>query len=331
MRHRYLATVIVLCTLSAVAAQGSAGWSDPYPQPPAADQRPATDASGIVRNLIQDRQGNIWAATFGGMLRYDGEEFVNVTASVTPARFFDALEDRDGNFWFASVGHGVFYYDGVNFRQYTTAEGLVDDRVTSVYEDRSGNVWFGTERGLSCFDGQSFTTLGIGEGVLRNNISSITEDEHGVYWFATRGGIYRYDGAAITPFTQEDGTPFGNVRSLIRDTSGNTWIGEQNGLWRYDGQTFTRFSDRFTGHVYADRSGNIWTSSGGADRRWVLTRYAAASLTSGTPDTTVLPPVGFMLFGILEAADGDIWFGADAVYRYDGKAVVCFTCGPAKT
>ena len=66
----------------------------------------------IIRNIIQDRNGNIWIAAYDGIFRYDGKSFTNITNKVSSARFFSVLEDRKGNLWFGSIGSGVYYYDG---------------------------------------------------------------------------------------------------------------------------------------------------------------------------------------------------------------------------
>jgi len=122
-------------------------------------QRP----NGIVRTIKQDKKGNIWITSWEGVFKYDGKSFTNITSKVSSARFFSVLEDRKGNFWFASIGSGVYYYDGKSFRNFTTKDGLTNDRVTTMYEDKSGNIWFGTEDGVSYYDGKSFRNIKMKE------------------------------------------------------------------------------------------------------------------------------------------------------------------------
>jgi ligand-binding sensor domain-containing protein len=62
--------------------------------------------------------------------------------------------------WFTTDKNGVYCYDGKTFKNYTTANGLVNNAVFSILEDKDGNIWFGTRWfGLSRFDGKSFTTF----------------------------------------------------------------------------------------------------------------------------------------------------------------------------
>jgi ligand-binding sensor domain-containing protein len=285
----------------------------------------------ITRNVIQDRQGNIWIAAFDGIFRYDGKSFTNITSKVSSARFFSILEDRKGNFWFGSIGSGVYYYDGKSFQNFTTKDGLAGNNVTCIYEDKTGNVWFGASR----YDGESFRNFTTKDGLSNNDVNSVIEDKTGKFWFATRGDTFVYDGKTFTVFTH-DGKPFTNVRSMIEDKKGNIWLGGANGLWRYDGSTFTNFTQKFVGHVIEDKKGNIWTSSESAEgpawvgsetgniQAWALSRYDGKSLSNTKPTVSEIKNKG-MIFGILEDDKGSIWFGAfDGVHRYDGKTITEF-------
>ncbi|WP_128545310.1 ligand-binding sensor domain-containing protein [Larkinella soli] len=292
----------------------------------------------ITRTIKQDRKGNIWMATFGGVFRYDGKSFTNVTSQVSSARFFSVLEDKKGNFWFSTVGSGVYYYDGTSFRNYTTKDGLAENQVIDIYEDKAGTVWFGTSNGASRYNGKSFqnyrmmedsTNLTTTEKLLfkdHNDVNSIIEDKTGKFWIGTRGNACIYDGKTFTVLIH-NGLPFRNVRTIIEDKKGNIWLGSQYGLWRYDGNTFTNFTQRGVSYVYEDRKGNIWTSSE-TNWGWSLFRYDGNTLSNKTPTVTEVEleseDTKTMLFGILEATDGSIWFGAGGVYRYDGKTITDF-------
>ena len=294
--------------------------------------------NNIVRNIEQDRNGNIWMATWEGVFRYDGKSFTNVTSSVSSARFFSVLEDRKGNLWFGSIGSGVYYFDGKSFQNFTTREGLPNNEITSIYEDKAGNIWFGTNGGASRFDGKSFRNFMIGgDSIIEdkkgktvpdftrppNEVNSIIEDKTGKFWFATRGNTYLFDGKTFTTLTH-NGKPFTNVRTIIEDKKGNIWLGGMDGLWRYDDSKFTNITQNFVGYIHEDKKGNIWTSSE-TTKGWVLSRYDSQTLSNEKPFATEINPnEGKMLFGILEANDGSIWFGTDGVYQYNGNTITDF-------
>jgi ligand-binding sensor domain-containing protein len=298
---------------------------------------------GIVRALIQDTKGNIWMAAFDGIFRYDGKSFTNITSKVSSARFFSVLEDSKGNLWFGSIGSGVFLYNGKSFRNFTTKDGLINNGVTCIYEDKTGTIWFGTGGGASRYDGKSFRNYTTKDGLPSNDINAIIEDKTGKFWFGTGDNACIYDGKTFTVFVHK-GKPFTNVRSIKEDKKGNIWLGGPDGLWRYNGSIFTNFTQNFVGYIYEDKKGNIWTSSESTKRQdlalslydkslsgsesargqWVLSRYDEKSLSDKKPTVTEIKPEVGGIFGILEANDGSIWFGAFGVYRYDGKTITGF-------
>ncbi len=323
----------------------------------------------ITRNIIQDRKGNIWMAAFDGIFRYDTRQpaakrksFTNITSKVSSARFFSVLEDSKGNLWFGSIGSGVYYYDArlnegagqgkplsagqAGFKNFTTRDGLLNNEVGSIYEDKKGNIWFGVSGGASCYDGKSFRNFIIDGNSMSEDrtgktfpnrqpyeVNAIIEDTKGKCWFATRGNTFVYDarlndkvgqGKTSTVFNY-DFKPFKNVRSIIEDKKGNIWLGGDYGLWRYNGSTFSNFTQKFVGYIIEDKKGNIWTSSAKDSKQgWSLSRYDGKTLLNAKPTVTEIANRP-MIFGILEANDGNIWFGdLNGVHRYDGKSITDF-------
>ncbi len=285
----------------------------------------------LVRTIRQDSKGNTWIASWEGVLRYDGKSFTNITSGVSSAHFFSVIEDRKGNFWFSSVGSGVYYYDGKSFRNFTKKDGLAGDRVTGMYEDKKGDIWFSTDAGASRYDGQTFRNFTKRDGLSGNQVNWILEDRSGKFWFCTESGACVYDGNSFLPVTHE-GRPFRNVRTIIEDRRGKVWIGGNDGLWSYDGHAFTNLASAFVGYIYEDKKGNIWTSSefsnsrdwkgpaGETKHQWALSRYDGRVLAKKNPEPEMVFKA--MIFGISEAPDGSIWFGSlDGVYRYDGNAI----------
>lgn len=307
----------------------------------------------ITRNILQDKKGNIWIAAFDGIFRYDGESFTKVTNHVSSARFLSVLADSKGNMWFGSIGSGAYFYDGKSFQNFTTTEGLLNNEIVSMYEDKKGNTWFGVNGGVSRYDGRSFRNYMTDGDLMREDssgktrpdfkrppteVNAIIEDRSGKFWFATRGNTFVYDGKTFSAFTHGIQS-FKNVRSIIEDKNGHIWLGGAGGLWRYDGHALTNFSRQFVGYVYEDNHGNIWTSSesnytkslqidgkGLSNQKgWTLSRYPSESLVNPLMPPEIIRTNEGMIFGILEAADGSIWFGTLAgVYRYDGRRFTDF-------
>jgi polyisoprenoid-binding protein YceI len=300
----------------------------------------------MVRNIKKGRNGTILIAgpnnsSFGDVFRYDGKSFTNLTSKIGSHQFWDVLEDRRGNIWFTSIDSGVYYYNGKSIQHFTTTEGLANNRVMSVYEDKAGIIWFGTGGGVSRYDGKSFRNftspnapLFYKDGHWNNDIHTIIEDKTGKLWVGTTGDAFVYDGKKFTTLTHK-GEPFLDVWGIMEDRKGFIWLSGINGfkvsrtggLYRYDGSTFTKVSERGAYAIIEDKKGNIWTTgpvNPANSTVQALTRYDANSLYSDKPTVTEIRS-GNAFLGLLEANDGSIWFGdATGVYRYDGKTITDF-------
>ena len=281
-----------------------------------------------VRHIKQAKNGDILiAATWSGAFRYDGKSFTNFTSKLGSHRFWDVLEDRRGNLWFATLDSGVYYYNGKTFQHFTTREGLANNAVMGIYEDKAGIIWFGGG-GLSRYDGKSFQNFTTKDGLPNNGVTPSMEDKTGKLWFTSRDGPCFYDGKTFTVLKNKDGKGFKNVWSIIEDKKGSIWFGDDDGLWRYDGSTFTKVSQRGAHAIIQDKKGNIWTTgpvSPSVGPVWGLSRYDAKSLYDKKPTVTEIQSGGPAFLGILEANDGSIWFGSGSgVHRYDGKTITDF-------
>ncbi|MCB1582033.1 MAG: hypothetical protein KDI92_03145 [Xanthomonadales bacterium] len=274
----------------------------------------------ITRNVIEDSNGHIWIASWEGVFKYNGHSFQHITKDVSQARFFAIMEDSRNNFWLASIGSGVFYYDGQSFKNYNTSNGLINDRVTNIFEDKAGRIWFGTEGGISIFDGTTFRHLTTADGLSDNRVNSIIEDAMGKFWIGTMGQAVIYDPTfgTFTDIVNDDGQFFNNVRQVMISSKGDVWLAGSNGLWCYNHISFTQYSPQFTGFVFEDSSGNILTSSSGSTPDlWVLTLFSENHWFS----TEILEEKG-MIFGVLKDTFGQIWYGTlNGLYRFDGKSI----------
>lgn len=320
----------------------------------------------MVRTIKKGSNGTLLIAgphnsslSFGAVFRYDarrtdgqGKSFTNLTSQLGSHRFWDVLEDRRGNFWFTTTDSGVYYCParrsdsaslragGKSIQHFTTKEGLANNQVLSVYEDKAGIIWFGTGGGISRFDGKSFRNftspnapLFYKDGHWNHDIHTILEDKTGKLWVGTRGDAFVYDGKKFTTLTHK-GEPFLDVWGIMEDKNGNIWLsgyngfgGNSGGLYRYDGSTFTKVSERGAYAIIQDKKGNIWTTGPVNPANWTvqaLSRYDVKSLYSEKPTVTEIKS-GRAFYGLSEANDGSIWFGdATGVYRYDGQTITDF-------
>ncbi|PHN06583.1 ligand-binding sensor domain-containing protein [Flavilitoribacter nigricans] len=238
-------------------------------------------------------------------------------------------EDRDGNLWFGTSEGLVVYRPGEEtFTRFTDKNGPFHNDIWSLEIDREGSIWVGTLEGASRFDGREFTPFVLPDtapdrsrGVTSARIvHAITEDRSGKMWFGTNGGAYIYDGQSLTNLSEKDGLCNNVVNHILEDRSGNIWLAtHHNGVCFWDGKTFTRGEDlRGTEawSLYEDRSGNIWFPIENAG----VYRY------DGSVFTNFHEKQGLMMNGVHTIAEdraGHLWLGGfEGLYHYDGSSFV---------
>lgn len=272
--------------------------------------------NNITRSLAQDRAGKVWLATWEGIVGFDGTSFVNYTNRYGLDRFraFSVLEDRSGRVWFGTVGAGVYRFDGNSFTHFTVRDGLVGNTILCIMQDRAGSIWFGTSAGISRHNGSSFHNLTTADGLPNDSVTTLMEAENGKVWIGTRGDACVYDGKRFVSIRHgKDGKPFTNVRSIVEESSGKIWLGGNDGLWSYDGTSFTHYLTNFIGNLFEDKKGNLWLSASepGKTYEMSLCRYEGKPTAPGEAGLIrVAEPTG-QVFGILEDAIGNIWFGTE--------------------
>lgn len=102
----------------------------------------------------------------------------------------------DGARWFGTEA-GIARHSGIdpldNWTVFTTDDGLVENFVQVISNDKKGNVWIGTKAGISVLNGTSWSSFTTDNGLASNNILSIATDHDGVVWIGTDTGITSYE------------------------------------------------------------------------------------------------------------------------------------------
>jgi len=180
----------------------------------------------------------------------------------------------------------------IRFQRISLETGLSQDVITTIFQDRYGFIWIGTQEGLNRFDGRDFEIFrrdpDVPGSLSNDSIWALYEDADGVMWIGTDGGgLNRYDPHtnAFEHFLHDPENPqslSGNcVRTVTGDGSGGLWIGTvesglnhldpRTGIWkcfRHDKKDVTSLSNDRIRCLYRDRSGRLWigTDGGGINK-----------------------------------------------------------------
>ena len=128
-------------------------------------------------------------------------------------------------------------------RHYDISDGISDNSVRSIIQDKSGYIWLGTKDGISRFDGRSFTSFGgyprTSDGYLLNAIRVYPHSDGNRIWVGAVDGLYLFDNHS-EEFTHlsnrtESGRMINSlVNDLCYDDRGILWIASASGLFCYD-------------------------------------------------------------------------------------------------
>jgi ligand-binding sensor domain-containing protein len=183
----------------------------------------AENAYSISTPFVKSKNGMVWFGTYSAVIGYDGKQFkifnndsLGLNGTTESLHIRSIMEDSKGNLWIgnnsgsSSIGGiGVLKYDGKEFIRFTKQHQLRKedtksnslDRVFSIEEDASGNIWFGT----------------------------------------VESGVWRYDGNSVKNYTQKDGLDGDFTWIIYKSKAGELWFGGgPNGVYLFNGKTFER-------------------------------------------------------------------------------------------
>jgi len=178
-------------------------------------------AYSISTNFIRSKNGTVWFGTYGALIGYNGKQFkmfdndsLGLSGTTEYLHIRSIMEDSNGNLWIGNNsggstigGIGVLKYDGKEFIHFTKQQQLRKedtngnslDRVFSIGEDASGNIWFGTvESGVWRYDGNSMKNFTKADGLDGDLIWIIYKSKKGELWFGGGPhGVYRFNGKSF--------------------------------------------------------------------------------------------------------------------------------------
>ena len=188
-----------------------------------------------INGIIQDRTGYIWAATFDGLVRFDGVRFTVFnsanSAELPSNRIIQLKEARDGALWLATEqSHIVRFGDG-RFTNIPFDDGKLPGGLPTLFVDWLGGVWVGTPEGL--WTVRRDRLVRVGAGTLDARVSAITQRRNGSIWVGTSSaGIFRVTGdTGVVKVATDPALEADYINRLVEDASGTLWIAGLRSLW----------------------------------------------------------------------------------------------------
>lgn len=255
-------------------------------------------SNDTIRQIQEDEMGNIYFSTFSGINMFDGTKIATLQAIKSTDW---KLEKND--LWFSILGkkdeHGPYRYDGKNLYQLEFPKHYLHDEIIArgvnpffspyevycIYEDRKGNMWFGTSVFGACrFDGESVkwmyeTDLTIAQNGGTFGIRSIFEDREGNFWFCNTLHRYLFNEEKTSKSDRleyQKTVGIGNAEIfggdeyiyysyILEDMNGDIWLTTwDQGVFKYDGKKISQYEvkdgavDVNLVSMYKDHDGILW-------------------------------------------------------------------------
>ncbi|MEG2598705.1 MAG: two-component regulator propeller domain-containing protein [Muribaculaceae bacterium] len=280
-------------------------------------------SSKIIRELAEDKNGNIWIGTENSnlcVLTPRTGAIKHIKAPIRSSSGVLALTINNDKVYCGENKHRLTILDlNGNTINGGNSENI-ENRIWSYLVDSKGNHWMGTDLGLYKSVGNSSDfkhVFNTGE----DWIYDILESKDGTIWFATMGsGVWKYD-STIGSFlkfvhvSNDNNSISSNlITSITEDKNGNIWFStECGGISRYNvsKHTFTSFSikdglpDDFSYKILEDAHGALWfgTNKGLVKFNPITKDVQVFTVNDGISDNQ------FNYKSALKATDGKFYFG----------------------
>jgi signal transduction histidine kinase/ligand-binding sensor domain-containing protein len=195
----------------------------------------------VIWDLLEDENKHIWAATVGkGLYRWNGEKFVKVE-NISHYDVLALMKDSRGRIWIGT-GAGVDLFQDGKVTHYVLKEGKKPEGAISFLEDRDRNIWIGGDSALYRFKNGKFESFSTEQGLSGKGVGEIFEDQEGSLWVGGSGGLNQFRDSKLLTYTIHDGLISNSVSSIHGDQSGVIWIGTAEGLSRFQNDKFTNLA-----------------------------------------------------------------------------------------
>jgi ligand-binding sensor domain-containing protein/signal transduction histidine kinase len=313
---------------------------------------PIADPAHRIYALIESDDGGILIAKHGGMTKLrNGKAEAYPLPAGPQFRPHRLLRDRNGGLWIgAVVDRGLLHIHKGTTDLFTRADGLSGGAVSSLFEDREGNIWVATLDGLDRFRDFAVPTISVQQGLSSQGVAAVLAARDGSLWLGTSNGLNRWNKGQITIYRKrslhgvragsslsgltpgrgadskgmvreitDSGLPDNPVDSLFQDYRGQIWVATLSGVAFFKSDRFVPVGSVPNGVVYsiaADRAGNVWMSHQEAlfhllEAR-MLERIPWAKLGRREPASALLH----------DAVQGGLWVGfqeGGVAYFKDGR------------
>lgn len=262
-----------------------------------------------VSRICQDAEGYLWLATSGGLVRFDGTQFLPALSDgheQRPAPSFSTmtLTSRYG-LVVTPYQDGIGAYAAGAYRLLIPADTIAGRRVLGLFTENAETFWAALEDGTllrhSAGTTQQFEPIA---GSLARTRQSFAIDRDGTLWITRGSFLVRFVGGELVPFDLN----FGNSTLRVATRrDGGLWIVTRERVHQFDGEKLDAgipipplLGAHYVLDLCEDRSGALWVGTRSKGAHVVIDGHIYA-----------VPATHETIACILEDTNGNIWLGTD--------------------
>jgi ligand-binding sensor domain-containing protein len=144
------------------------------------------------------------------------------------------LLDRQGNLWVGTNDRGIYRIHGTDVDHFGSADGLSGDTVNQFFEDREGDIWVATSKGIDMLRNLPVSTFSRREGVSTDAVQSVLAARDGTIWIGS-DHLQTLNPVGVSSELVKS-LPGNFVTYLLEDHTGRIWAGIDNTLWTREGE-----------------------------------------------------------------------------------------------
>ena len=220
-----------------------------------------------VNSIAVDSKNNKWFATFGGLLKYDNNQWTvynKLTGAPCDTLFGMTIDSKDKIYCITSRKN-IVCFDGNQWS--TIGEGKIYNP-TAICTDLNDKLWIAGLSGLYRYDGTILSRF-YGPTYTNSNYwaMDMAVDANNHVWItAEDSGLVKFDGVKWINYSIKESKTNWGYKCLGIDNTGNIWIGgNATGAWKYNGVGFEQFKKDTVPSLYNtthcmafDSKGNAW-------------------------------------------------------------------------
>ncbi|WP_353069163.1 two-component regulator propeller domain-containing protein [Tunturibacter empetritectus] len=232
-------------------------------------------ANNWVDALTSDGKGTLWSGIpiegpGYGLLAFTGDRwqsYVTPELDGTSLPVTSLLCDRSSSLWIGTRSKGLYKMNAGKLDRFDTADGLSGNTINGIFQDREGNLWVVTDRGLDAFRDLPVVSYTTREGLSDDQAIAIAASDDGTVWVGTKGSLVLFRGQTFSTITPANGLPTSGVHYLFHDSRNQLWVAGGQQLYLYKDSHFVPVLDQnsadigYVVYMTEDSKHKLWVSA----------------------------------------------------------------------